>query len=193
MKVYDILHEGVTFHAAEIETDDKGRKIITPHGWRKEKVDCFICDGKGHNIYGDEKEECGYCEGKGKTHEHVSDSPELQVSNSNARSIIEDIFGKHYDYSGVVEPREFAALRQKLIGMINSEDRRSSMHKNTTDNVKSRKMVRKGTEQTVAHIGHDEPRMVDMGRNDEQVLRYAQRMLDMIEYAQKHNLIISWA
>lgn len=75
--------------------------------------------------------------------------------------------------------------------MINSEGRRSSMHKDTVDHESP--MQHTGTKDTVAHIGRGGPRMVDMGRTDDQVMRYAKTLLDMVEYAQKHNLIISWA
>lgn len=194
MKVYDIIREGMEFHAAEIEEKD-GQKYISPHGMRKERKECWACKGTGKDPHAhpDHPMDCDLCDGKKERDEWVSSSPELQVSNSNGFAIVKELFGQEPDWAGHVENKDLPELRRKLIGMLNSEKHRSSLHKDPEDNDKARSMVSHGTEGNVTKIGKSGPRMVDMGRTDEQVKRYAHKLLDMVEYAMKHNLIISWA
>lgn len=194
MKVYDIIREGMEFHASVIEDKD-GTKHISPHGLRKERNKCSFCDGTGKDRFAhpDHPMDCDFCDGKKERDEWVSSSPELQVSNSNGFAIVRELFGQEPDYMGHIKNEDLPELRRKLIGMINSEKHRSPLRKDPTDNDKARSMVSHGTEGNVTKIGKSGPRMVDMGRTDEQVKRYAHKMLEIVEYAMKHNLIISWA
>ena len=193
MKVLDIIREGVTFHACTLEDDEKHGKVVTPHGWRREKQKCFVCKGAGEEEWNNEKHKCGLCNGDGHTDEWVSDSPELQVSNSNASAIVTDLLKQKFDYAGVVHTEDLPELRRRLIKMKNSEKDRSKLHKSPHSNKEERQMGKNSSAGNVTKIGYNQPHMIDGGRTPEQVMRYVDRLLHMVEYAMKHNLVLSWA
>lgn len=193
MRSREFIKESMDFNACSLE----GNRI-TPHNWREAEVDCHICDGNGWNEYPTdetrtkfEKEECGYCRGTGKDKTHICDGPQMNVSNENGGAIIRDILGQEFDYVGMVEKKDMPALRRKLIKMLNMDSERTSMHLDPTDNKDDRPMQRRTDDDGNSSIGRG-ARVIGGGRTDDQVLRYADQMLKMVEYAMEHDLVISW-
>jgi len=181
MKITDILNEGMEFGACKLEVRDDGTKMFSDPTARQEEQDCWVCDGEGD-------EQCRACKGTGKKMEWVSDSPEMQVSNSNGYAIQRDILGVEPDYAGSIMNDQLPAIRKKLLRMVNQESQRSSMHK---DPSKSQKQwtSQEGNVTTIQRGAT----MHDMGRSDEQVLTYAQRLLKIVEYAMKNDCHLTWA
>ncbi len=188
MKLRDILHEGMEFSACELQTREDGTQVYSPHGQREVERECAICDGSGKHPNGDT---CVPCRGTGKFKDYECDGPEMQVSNSNGFAIQRDVLGvEDPDYVGSIPTEQLPALRRKLIKMINVDKDRESMHKRTTDS--QGEMRRTGTNDNVTSIGRG-ARMVDIGRSDSQVLSYAKRLLDLVDYAMKNDLHVTWA
>lgn len=197
------LTETVTFDASEFVTDDPAfpKGLFTGQKWwRKEMRKCPFCDngkehyrawkdedGKEHPAY---SVDCDWCEGKGEKDEHVSDAPELNVSNGNAMAIL-DVLGLSHgdgqDLAGSVEPKDLPALRRKLIKMKNggADDLESP------DEISGGKMVKDRDE-------HGNPalrktaRMYDIGRTSDQVANYIDRLLQIIDFAQKNDAHLTW-
>ncbi len=189
MKINEVLYEGMEFHACELETRDDGSKLFSPPNMREEELDCHFCDGTGKDdsdYYPDGK--CGFCKGSGKVKEWCSDSPEMQVSNSNGYAIQRDILGVEPDYAGSIPPEQLPSIRKKLFKMLNMESERASMHKDQSQSQK----------QWVSHKGNiatiqKGAQMHDMGRTDSQIQSYARRLLEIVDFAIKNNLYVAWA
>jgi len=187
MKLKD-LQESMEFNACTVTKTEDGTTQLSPHGMREEEKDCWMCDGMAGNV---DDYECMRCQSTGKVKEWVCDGPEMQVSNANGMAIVRDIIGQKADYSGMVEKKDLPMLRRKLIKMVNVDKERESMHQAPSDT--QGPMGRRGSEGNVTSIGRKGPRMIGPGRSDAQVLSYAQTLLDMVEYAMKNDLVISWA
>lgn len=180
--------ESVDFNVSTHEVRD-GKKYIVTHGERKVEIDCPDCKGTGKDPHEDDKE-CFYCDGKKKITDWVTDSPHLNVANANAHSIITDLLGLEFDYAGVIKSKDLPEVRRRIIKVLNSDKERSKMHKPDTEH--KPEMGVKGKKDNVVSIGRTGPRIHEFGRTDEQVLRYAKKMLEIVEYAMKHNLMVSW-
>lgn len=185
MKIADILNEGMEFGACKLETRDDGTKVFSDPTSRQEEQDCPFCDDGTDKYHSEYK--CSYCKGTGKVMEWVSDSPEMQVSNSNGYAIQRDILDVEPDYGGSVMNDQLPALRKKLLRMVNQESRRQSMHKAPSQSQKQ--WTSQEDNVTTIHRG---AQMHDMGRSDEQVLTYAQQLLDIVDYAMKNDCHLTW-
>lgn len=188
MKLNEVLSEGIEFHAATVEEHPEYGTRISPHGFRKQEAECWVCDGSGKDKH-DPKYDCGMCRGTGKIEEEVSDGPQLRVSNDNAHAIVTDVLGQEFDYVGMIGKKELPNLRRKLIKMKNMESERASVRSDPSD--ERGPMRRTGGEGNVARIGSG-PRMIGPGRTDQRVLQYVDRLLDIVEYAMHHGIVLSW-
>lgn len=188
MRVREILNESITFHAATYEEHPKFGRIISYHNMRKKKVECWVCDGSGKDPY-DPGYPCEMCHGDGNLEEWISDGPELNVSNSNAQAIIEQIFGMPYDDAGMVEPKDLPQLKRRLIRMKNIEGERAGLEQ--APKTSGGQMAHYVDDEGVSRIGRS-GQITHMGRSAEQVMRYVDELLRMIDYAQQNNIFISW-
>lgn len=187
MKLHDILLESITFNACTLEYSDKHPQgMISPHNLRKEKETCWVCKGTGKDKY-DPKYDCDMCDGSGKLDNDVCDGPQVNLSNMNAGDVIRDMLGQEFDYVGMVEKKDMPKLRQRLIRMINVEKDRERMTLDPSDEQKTRVGKKNG----VSSIEKG-PRMISPGRDDSQVKQLASQILKVVEYAAKHDLILSW-
>ncbi len=184
------LNEGMEFNACTVEDNEHGGKTVSPHDMRQEKVACWVCDGVGKEKHGDKEYECGMCKGTAEIDEWVCGGPSMQVSNANGYAIQRDILGLEADHAGMVDAKDLPALRRKLIKMVNVDKERESMHSPFQD--EQGPMRAHTDDQGNTKIGRG-PRMMGGERTDSQVLRYAQTLLDMVDYAMKNDLVISWA
>ncbi len=186
MKIHDILLESITFNACSVDKKDDGTTHITPHNWREEESKCWGCKGTGKDKW-DPEYDCDLCRGKGKLKDHVCDGPQVRLSNINAGDVITDMIGQEFEYSGMVEKKDMPKLRQKLIRMINVEKDRERMSRDPFDEQKTRVSKKNG----VSSIEKG-PRMIGFGRDDSQIKQLASQMLKIVEYAAKHDLVLSW-
>jgi len=186
MKIHEILLETITFNACSVDKRDDGTTHITPHNWRKVKEKCWVCKGTSKDKY-DPKYDCDMCYGTGKIDNEACDGPQMRMSNMSAGEVIRDILDQEFDYSGMVEKTDMPKLRQKLIRMINVEKDREKLTRDPTDEQKTRVTRKDG----VSTIGKG-PQMIGFGRNDSQTKQLAAQLLKVVEYAAKHDLVLSW-
>ena len=179
------LLEGVSFYPSEVETLSDGGIC---YGWpesgvRKTKFTCRECNGSGKlgsNV-------CYNCGGQGQETEDEYLFPMLDVANSNARIILEMLgIPEDEELSGYVPPEQMADLKRRLVYLKNTSVSGYAQEPSTT---KDRRVDRSGEVPRIT----SGPTMVFGGVNVSQLTHYIDRLMAIADYAQKHQLGISWA
>jgi len=181
------LNESIDFSVTKSYKDKQGRTVhdMSHFGERKD-VECWVCDGTGKDKYYDEAK-CDYCEGKGKRDEFVSDSPEMNVSNTNAFKII-DMLGLEEGYSGSILNKDLPALMRKLIQLKNS-DRSQYAEPGSQSGGEMTKGKDDAGMDTIRRSG---PTMYNMGTTDDQVTGYVDQLIKIVKFAQQNNADFGW-
>ncbi len=199
MKLSGILKESVTFNVAHKEKHPKYGEVISPVG-KRGPVECYGCDGSGKDEYGMSKDDkCDVCRGSGTIEGFKASGPELNLSNANAAVVTQALGLKQYDdgYGGGVLPKEaLGDFRQKLVRLLNShKDRKQLTQEPSVEKRERSGMGVTGREGNVTSIGRRGagPTIYHGGRSEEQIQRYARKLLDMVEYAMENGHFISWA
>lgn len=190
MKLLEIarIDESVTFSVAKEKKDEKGKRYWSIADFQQEKMEeCGVCHGTGKDPYAKEHGhdvDCDMCMGKGKTKEYHTEYGELNVSNANALAIL-DMLGLEEDYVGNIPTNKLPDIRRRLIKLKNKgvDDYTSD----TTDERHTR-VVKQGD----MHKIEPGPRMINVGRSEEQVMRYVDRLLAIIDFAQKNDATVVW-
>jgi hypothetical protein len=191
MRAREFIFEGMTFSPA-IEReyiDDSGekRKLMTGEPWwTKSDEQCWVCDGTGLDPYTDKDIACGYCHGKKTYTKHGSTAPELDVSNSNGMEI-QRMLGVDPDYSGTIYHKDLPKVMRKLI-MLKNQGIEQHIQ---APSVEQGKPTHWKDEHGISHIIAG-PKMHDAGRTSEQVMRYVDKLIELVQFAQKNNAHISW-
>jgi hypothetical protein len=183
MKIKELLNEGMTFNPVVEKEFSTGEKYWTGSDWeRKMTINCRDCDGTGK----DRTQLCVYCGGTGKEEDTVSDAPELQVSNANGE-IIQQMLGLDPDYSGVIHNVDLPKVIRRLILLKNK-----STQQYTADPKQERGPTQKWTDkQGITHIGPGAT-MYDLGTSQAQIDRYIDRLIEIVQFAQKNNASLGW-
>lgn len=174
------LLESVTFHPAVLNITASGEKHVDwPEGTtHKETEDCPGCDGRGDT-------NCEDCFGAGRFETTRYNLPELRASNHALETIL-DILGMEFDYAGWIAPERLPELRRHLVRMMNrdtSEYQRDASREQRTIVDKSGDVPRIG-KGAVMHTPAITGRMID---------GLLHRMIEIIDYCQKHGYGLSWA
>lgn len=197
------LHESVTFSVAKLVTDDPQypRGLLTSQEFETEKVeDCWACDGTGkesHDGWTDQEGvkhppaswACDLCRGKGKLTKWETPYNELNVSNDNATAILQALgLWQNDELVGHVDHDDLPALRRKLIRIKNGGIEALTKDPEDTQGPTRRYKGDDGMD----HIGRG-PRVISGGRTHEQVMRYVDSLLSLIDFAQKNDAALAWA
>jgi hypothetical protein len=176
------LTESVDFGPREkIDKDGEVWVQYPDEHCREETVDCPYCEG-GKDHFDDE---CGYCHGKGEVEKWQYDMPEMRVSYMHT-DLLTDVLGREFDHVGYIPPEELPELRRRLIRIINGD---------------GDEFARPDTEQggeTFVDSDGDIPqirktaKVYGQGIPGPQVVAGAQRMLDIIDWAQKKGFGVGW-
>lgn len=188
MRLKEILNESITFAPARLKIEN-GRKIFSLADFEKAtEKPCWVCDGTGEDKYASEfgqKYSCEYCKGR-KVFTDYEMPVELNVSNANAQAII-DMLGLEFDYSGYIPPERMPELRRKLIKLKNGE-----IDAYTKEPTKQQGPVRRYKDDDgMDRIGRGAT-VYDFGRSNEQVKRYIDKLLELLDFAQKNDAIVTW-
>lgn len=181
MRVQELIQESVTFGPAKLV---EPKMFSGEEWWEKVDTECPSCEGTGEEEeWGDDpKSKCWYCNGTGKVKRTISNAPELDVSNSNARIVLKILGIAKYDddeLMGHIPGSDFPALQQRLLRLRNIADKRQQFEIPST---------------TTKSAGG--PTMIDLGVSSEQVEHYIDRLLEIIKFAQAHdsdNIYLTWA
>lgn len=187
MKLTEIinLRESITFSAAKI-SDIGGRKVYDSAQFQKEvEAECWACDGTGKDSY-HKDHECDMCKGSGKIKEFKTEFGELNVSNANAFEIL-NMLGVDEEYAGAIEKKDLAGIRRRLIMLKNKG---VDAHTSDAEDTQGKARVSKNND-GVSAIKRG-PRMIDAGRSSEQVNRYVDKLLTIIDFAQKNDAVVVW-
>lgn len=177
------LFESVSFHPAVLTIADGTKYIDYPEGTvGQREIDCQECEATGVWPSG---KQCFYCRGSGKEKETVYNLPELNVSNANARRIL-TMLGFEDDSTGWIPSERLPELRRTLIRLKNTD---RSGHAIEPSKEQKTRMDTSGDIPTITKG----PTMYSGGFSDGYMLSTIERLLDMIDYAQKNGYGISWA
>jgi len=185
-ELLSIINESVTFSAAVLEYDPHyDGEIYNSAKFQKEvDAECWVCDGKGKSKHGHEYE-CDYCNGTGKIKEFVTPFKELNVSNANARLILNMLEIDNDELIGGIKHEELPELKRKLIKLKNINTR-----KYTRDTVTDKGSVRVSKDEHGLSKISRGPTMIDVGVGQEQITHYIDTLLDLVDFAQKNNAAI---
>lgn len=180
------LNESVTFSVAVLEDDPRfGGKVYNSAKFQKDvEAECWVCNGTGKDPY-HPKYDCDYCHGKGKVKEYVTPFKELNVSNVNARLILNMLEIDNDELMGGIQHEDLPELKRKLIKLKNTNTK-----KYTRDTVTDKGPVRVSKDEHGLSKISRGPTMIDIGVEQEQIMRYIDTLLDLVEFAQKNNAVV---
>lgn len=160
------------------------------------KHTCNMCDGAGEFSADDHRGPgpCFICNQTGYWTDHQSTAPEMNLSNVNAIAAMVAL-GYEEDYGYKIIPEEIPALKQKIMMLLNKEGALDAHTTPVTDDQKDFGMVRsKDPETGIDKIERKKgARMIGPGRDVGYLSNVFERMLLVLDYAQKHNMEISFA
>jgi len=163
------------------------------------KRPCSKCDGDKEYYNGSITKPCEMCLGEdGKPRGYWIDSestaPEMKLSNSNAQAVMMAL-GYEADYGYGITPEEIPEVKRKIMVLLNKEGELDQHTEEPSDTQKDFGMVRsKDSETGLDKIERKQgARMIGGGRDTDYLKDKFQRILTILDYAQKHNMEISFA
>lgn len=137
--------------------------------------------------------DCGFCKGKGKYEENVSDAPEMNLSNMNARNLMSAL-GYEPDHGYTITAQDVPNVKRRIMQLTNSDE----LDDYTQQGGVSQKdfgMVRdKDPETGLDRISHKKgPTMIGPDIDIEYLKDKFERMMPILDYAQKHKQEIHFA
>lgn len=180
------LLESVTFSVAKLVNHEKhGQYYDTDHFSQEEMVQCWVCDGTGM----ERGHECDMCDGKKEIKEYIYPYKRLNVSNDNALQILDMVQANmRGEYAGALKKEELPVVRRRLVQLMNQGADQHTQE----PSVDRGQMGANGTNGNVYSIGRQGPTMYHMGRSQDQVNRYIQSLLNIIDFAQKNDAVVVW-
>lgn len=192
MRLDEILNESITFEpCVEIEYAP-GKKAWSSEPFQQEDPngeECWACDGSGIDIQSreDNPVPCGYCKGSKRIPSYIKHYNELNVSNSNGVAIAEILGMSAEDYSGLIPHEQLVDVRRKLIRLKNGD-----LNQFTDEPTVDQGGMRRYTDDNgMTAIGRG-PKVYYGGRSNEQVMRYIDSLLALIDFCQKNNAALGW-
>lgn len=189
---YTELIESVTFGISKLEPYDgdhpdfKGKMMYNDSFAKEVDAQCWVCDGSGKDKWDNTR--CDYCHGSGKIKDYKRPFEELNVSNSNAYAIL-DMIGLPSDEAvGAIAGDDLAKVRRKLIKLKNQD--LGGYTDEPSDTRGQARAVRGDDGLTHIKTG---PRMIYGGRSTDQVMRYIDSLLELIDFAQKNDGVLTWS
>lgn len=200
------LVESTDFYPAIKSIEDWHGKptVVTkepPEFCRQEEVECEWCEGTGHHYdYVDGKKvfdpsygQCDACEdvwgkpGHGRVKKWVYDFPRMKVSYMMVELLCQ-VLGKDFDHCGHIDLEDLPALKRRLIGILNKNDV-SAFTRPDTDEGGERFVDTSGEIPQIRTT----MRTYGSGINDERLRAGVQYMLEIVDWAQKHEMGVTWA
>lgn len=160
----------------------------------KVKTQCVACDGTGAETWSGEKYPCFDCNQRGYYDEYQSESPEMNLSNANARAVMSAL-GYEPEEGYKITPQEIPDVKRKILRLLNRDEEIAQHTRQTSDTQADFGMQRsKDPETGIDRIERKQgPRMIDIGIDEQYLRDKFERMLSILNYAQKHNQEIHFA
>lgn len=187
MRLTEMITESVTFSVSKID-DVNGERVHSDPFSTTAEGECELCDGDGKD-FNDETQPCRRCNGTGKSMRRTPAVPELNISNDRAALFLKALgFGPSDDgLVGEWMPDDLPIIRRRLIVMKNKG----------VDNFVQEPYTQKGEMQRykddngVTSIGRGGS-MMHGGNTQEQLDRYIDSLLKIVEFAQKNGAAVTW-
>jgi hypothetical protein len=149
---------------------------------------CNVCGGDGKDA---NDMECQYCHGAGKREQYEPTVPTLNVANRNGELILQ-MMGVPFDHSGIIKNEKLPEVKRRLLALKN-QDRKRSQFEIPDEEFKGKKETYVDKSGDVPRIGtRGGAQVYSMGVRPEQINRYIDSMLNMIEVAQKEKMDLMW-
>lgn len=194
MRFKDIIAESIDVEPGIKRPD--GVISWPEHASRREMSPCECCDGNGRDVQWeyhprrktepDFVEPCECCDGKGKRLKWVYDYPRMNLSNYHVEAVIAPLLGVEFDYTQFFPPETLPDLRRRLIRIKNGDPDAFSQPPSDEQAVV---VDRSGD---VPKIGRG-ARMIGSGVSEHQILMIVDRLLEIIDWAQRNNCGLRWA
>ena len=155
------------------------------NGTKNIQVPCDLCDDEGQIEYNDGPHPCPYCHGKKSYEDTEYLFPSMNIANDNI-PIICHMLGVDNDSYGWIEHKDLANIKQRLIKLVNGDVSAYTREPSVTAGMKvdnSGPITRIGKTATFH----------DLGVSQHQVAGYAQRLMKLVDWAQKNNCGLYWA
>ena len=135
-----------------------------------------------------EQIDCRRCEGKGTHPEEVSDAPEMNLSNTNARNLMSAL-GYEPSSGYTIKPEDIPAIKRRIMELKAREGELEQFTMRGGASQKDFGMVRtKDPETGLDKIERKKgPTMISPEIDIEYLLDKFDRMMPILDYAQKHN------
>lgn len=185
MRLTEILQESITFGVSRLTTVN-GKQVYNDEFAQEVDGSCWVCDGTGKEKYQEGDYDCGMCKGSGKIKEYKYPFEELNVANSNALAILSAL-GLPEDYVGAIPDNQLPAIRRKLIQLKNSPTTGLELDSHTT------RATRVGRDENDLPQISSGPTIHSAGRSSDQISRYIDSLLSIIDFAQKNNATVTWS
>lgn len=195
MRYHEIINEGVDFRPAVKEVIKGETYIGYPEGTTRQAiVPCKWCEGTGKDMQSDAYEKefgrplaCDACDGKGEVKEWQYDFPQMRMGYMN-RDLLTKITGRGDADHGWIPPEEVADVKRMLIRLMNT-DQADQMARDPSQERGPAFMDRSGDIPQIRRGAL----MVDGGMSAEQIRQAGARMLEILNWAQKHGTGVCWA
>ena len=178
------LFESVDFMPGERHGDHIG---FPSSGVRHVTSECPDCNGTGEEDYTNGRFPCMYCNGTGKNEDTEYMFPSMNVSNRNAEVIADMIGVESVDSSGWIPNENLPEIRRTLIRIINGSTAQHQIEPSTVGG--GTIMDRDGPIPQIRKTA----KIYDFGVSDYQLKAYAERLLGIIDWAQKNKCGVYWA
>jgi RecJ-like exonuclease len=188
MKLFELhLNESVTLSVAKLAADgsfsdeELGKEI---------EGTCDGCEGSGKD-WQDEDLPCDWCKGTGKMKKYEMPFDELNMANSAAEDFLSGIGinpRSNGELAGHLDPQDLPALRRKLIKIKNG----GVDSLTTPDDVSGGEMKVTRDKNNIPKIERT-AKVFTSGRSEEQINRYIDELLKLIDFAQKNGGTITWS
>ncbi len=187
MRGYTIARDAQTNDEFKQKLQDAIDDLKLHYGKLKKKAN-RIAKNNMRNIGPDE---CRACNGSGESEQELSDVPELNVANDNARIVV-DMMGLEFDHSGEIKPEQIPVIKRRLLKIKNQGGDAYTRDDEYDDGDRGMQRT-KDSETGVTTISRKKGlKMYGQGVDTEKVMRYVDEMLKVLDYAQKKNSEISW-
>lgn len=185
------ISESVLLESIDVEpgvrtVDDEGRTLISWPEFASRRVPqtCWYCEGSGS--WGPDGG-CSVCQGTGKVQGWEFDFPVLNVSNYNMEEVIAPLLGVEFDHAGFVEAEKLPELRRRLIRLKNGDP--SEFAQDASDERGPARIDRSGDVPRITTGA----RMIYPGFSPERVGDTIDRLLAIIDWAQKNGTGLRWS
>jgi len=136
---------------------------------------------------------CGYCKGKGTYPEQVSDAPEMNLSNINAQNLMSAL-GYEPNSGYTIKPEEIPGIKRRIMQLQNSDELGDYTMKGGASQADLGMVRSKDPETGLDKIERKKgPTMIGPEIDISYLNDKFQRMMPILDYAQKHNQEIHFA